>query len=165
MAAQDMPRNLILLAIHASAGDLKRSRDLMLRSRFQRLPFPKIAQTILEIHLFAGFPAAIEALILLRQCPLGKAQKTRPDRSTRKLYYERGVKVCRQVYGENFKKLMKNMQCLHPDLARWIIDGYGKVLARPGLTLLERELIAVGVLAAGGWLRQLESHLKGVANV
>ena len=61
----------------------------------------------------------------------------------------KGVKVC-VTYGENFEKLMKNMQGLHSELARWIIeDGYRKVLARPGLTLLERELIAVRILAAG----------------
>ncbi len=40
-------------------------------------------------------------------------------------------------------------------------QGYGRVLARPRLSARKRELVAVAVLAAGGWQRQLTSHLLG----
>jgi alkylhydroperoxidase/carboxymuconolactone decarboxylase family protein YurZ len=46
-----------------------------------------------------------------------------------------------------------------------IEEGYGRVLSRPGLGALERELVAVAVLAACGWERQLVSHLLGAARV
>jgi 4-carboxymuconolactone decarboxylase len=58
------------------------------------------------------------------------------------------------------------MKNLHPDLTDWMIqDGYGKVLSRNGLSLVERELISVAMLAALGWERQLRSHVVGSVNV
>ena len=57
---------------------------------------------------------------------------------------------------------MRRMGAFHPDLASWILeDGYGRVLARPGLPAGERELLAVAALAALGLDRQLESHVRG----
>jgi 4-carboxymuconolactone decarboxylase len=66
------------------------------------------------------------------------------------------------VYGASFAKLRRNIAAHHPDLAAWMIEqGYGRVLARPGLSSRARELVAVAVLAATGWERQLLSHLLG----
>jgi 4-carboxymuconolactone decarboxylase len=57
------------------------------------------------------------------------------------------------------------MEGLHPDFSGWILEyGYGTVLSRPGLTPAQREIVAVAVLTAGGWERQLESHLRGALN-
>jgi len=57
------------------------------------------------------------------------------------------------------------MESLNSDLADWIITyGYGQVLSRRGLTLQERELIAVASLSALGWRRQLRSHVLGALN-
>jgi alkylhydroperoxidase/carboxymuconolactone decarboxylase family protein YurZ len=44
-------------------------------------------------------------------------------------------------------------------------DVYGRVFSRPGLTLKERELINVTVLALQGLDRQLYSHLRGCLRV
>jgi 4-carboxymuconolactone decarboxylase len=124
-----------------------------------------VTETILEVHLFAGFPAAIEAFIALRPYFNTRTAKSSAGPPARTSHRARGVRVCRRVYGENFGKLMKNMRALNPDLARWIMeDGYGKVLGRPGLSLLHRELIAIGVLGSSGWPRQLESHIRGAMN-
>lgn len=50
----------------------------------------------------------------------------------------------------------------HADLADWIlVEGYGKTLARPFLSLRERELIVVPTLAALGAWRQVPSHIGG----
>ena len=58
------------------------------------------------------------------------------------------------------------MKSFHPDLAEWILaDGYGKVLARPALSIRERELIVVAVLAAMKLPLQLESHIRGALRV
>jgi 4-carboxymuconolactone decarboxylase len=42
-----------------------------------------------------------------------------------------------------------------------IVEGYGKVLGRPALDLLRRELCVVAACAALGQDRQLHSHLHG----
>jgi 4-carboxymuconolactone decarboxylase len=54
------------------------------------------------------------------------------------------------------------MRSYHPDLERWILEqGYGEILCRPGLSLRERELLAVAVLGALDLPMQQESHLRG----
>jgi 4-carboxymuconolactone decarboxylase len=45
-----------------------------------------------------------------------------------------------------------------------IVEGYGKVLGRPGLDLARRELCIVAACAASGQNRQLHSHLLGALN-
>jgi 4-carboxymuconolactone decarboxylase len=66
------------------------------------------------------------------------------------------------VYGRFYEGLRKNIQALHPALDAWmIVDGYGKVLARPGLDLRRRELCVVASCAVARQDRQLHSHLHG----
>jgi alkylhydroperoxidase/carboxymuconolactone decarboxylase family protein YurZ len=53
-----------------------------------------------------------------------------------------------------------------PELFRWmVIEGYGKVLTRPGLTSIERELAEVAALIIDKRERQLTSHIIGSLNV
>lgn len=46
-----------------------------------------------------------------------------------------------------------------------VVEGYGKVLGRPGLALKTRELCIVAILAVRGARVQLYSHLRGALNV
>lgn len=45
-----------------------------------------------------------------------------------------------------------------------VVEGYGKVLGRPGLALELRELCIVAMLAVLNVPRQLYSHLRGALN-
>jgi alkylhydroperoxidase/carboxymuconolactone decarboxylase family protein YurZ len=57
------------------------------------------------------------------------------------------------------------MKRLHPDLADWMIqEGYGKVLARPFLSPMVRELLIVAMTAALQTDRQFYSHARGALN-
>jgi 4-carboxymuconolactone decarboxylase len=65
-----------------------------------------------------------------------------------------------------YEKLRRNVLDLHPALdAIMVMDGYGKVLGRPGLDLPRRELCVVAACAATAQDRQLHSHLHGSLNV
>jgi 4-carboxymuconolactone decarboxylase len=65
-----------------------------------------------------------------------------------------------------YDRLRVNIRALHPDLDEWmIVEGYGKVLSRPGLDLARRELCIVAACAASRQDRQLHSHLHGAINV
>ena len=65
-----------------------------------------------------------------------------------------------------YEKLRANVHQLHPALdALMVMDGYGKVLGRPGLDLARRELCVVAACAATLQDRQLHSHLHGALNV
>ncbi len=78
----------------------------------------------------------------------------------------RGEATCAAVYGAMYTKLRQNITALHPVLDDWmVVEGYGKVLSRPGLDLPRRELCIVAACAASGQDRQLHSHLHGALNV
>jgi 4-carboxymuconolactone decarboxylase len=65
-----------------------------------------------------------------------------------------------------YERLRENIRGLHPSLDEWMImEGYGKVLSRPGLDLPRRELCIVAACAAAGQDRQLLSHFHGALNV
>ena len=129
------------------------------------VPLADLREVLLGSYLFIGYPRAISALGILRReagelwGPLvAEADVTaEPDQ-----WRSRGEDLCRQVYGESYEKLVENIRDLHPDLADWMVtEGYGKVLGRPHLPALERELAVLGILAAMGAGPQLTSHLKG----
>jgi 4-carboxymuconolactone decarboxylase len=110
--------------------------------------------------LHAGYPAALEGARALHEVWPGRARRRREGGS--RDWRRRGAALCARVYGASFAKLRRNVAAHHPDLAAWMIEqGYGRVLARPGLSSRARELVAVAVLAATGWERQLLSHLLG----
>ncbi len=76
-----------------------------------------------------------------------------------------GEATCATVYGDMYERLRENIRRLHPELDDWmIVDGYGKVLSRPGLDLGRRELCIVTACAASKQDRQLHSHLHGALN-
>jgi len=124
----------------------------------------KIYETILQSYLFCGFPAAIESLKIFRQYyPKFPVKRTLYDTVK---FKEAGITNCKLVYKKNFKKLIENMNYYSPDLKEWmIIEGYGKVLGRSGLSLLDREYLNVSILVARFYENQLKSHLRGCLNL
>jgi 4-carboxymuconolactone decarboxylase len=116
------------------------------------------------LMLHAGYPAALEGVRVLSEVWPGRARRSREGDPAR--WMRRGDDLCRRVYGPVYERLIRNVRRLHPDLARWMVEqGYGRVLSRPGLDAPTRELVAVAVLAAGGWERQLVSHLRGAVRM
>lgn len=123
-----------------------------------------VEEVLLQSYLFLGYPAALNALDLWREVSgvpaPGSGEGTEPDR-----WAERGHEVCARVYGSQYDALRQNVRRLHPDVERWmVVEGYGKVLGRPGLDLRVRELCVVALLAVTDWPTQLYSHLRGALN-
>lgn len=126
-----------------------------------------VDEVVLQSYLFAGFPRALNAARAWRVLhPATDPRVTEPAAGDRvERWRERGEQTCRIVYGDSYEKLRDNVRALHPDLDEWmIVDGYGKVLGRPGLDLKRRELAVVAACAASGQQRQLHSHLHGALN-
>ena len=151
---------LLAFAAAMAVGDDSAAARALRRARGLGVARVAGEETALMLVLHAGYPAALEGARVLREVWPGRARRTREG--TPAQWLRRGTALCRRVYGAAFPKLVRNVSTLHPDLARWMIEqGYGRVLTRPGLGGRERELVAVTVLAAGGWERQLVSHLLG----
>ena len=70
-----------------------------------------------------------------------------------------------QIWGEDRAAIEARLEALDPELFRYIRDfAYEEVLARPGLPLATRELLAVTSLIALGNTAQLPTHLAGALN-
>jgi 4-carboxymuconolactone decarboxylase len=122
-----------------------------------------VEEVLLQSHLFVGFPDALEAMALWRE--LGMQAAPAPAAEEPALWARRGPEVCARVYGASYPKLRRNVQTIHPELDRWMVEGgYGRVMGRPGVDLATRELCIAALLAVWDAPRQLHSHLRGALN-
>jgi len=123
----------------------------------------EVEEVLLQSYLFLGYPIALNAFALWREASGRGPEGESPDDWDS--WRTRGEEVCRVVYGGQYDGLRRNVRSLHPDMERWMVaEGYGKVLGRPGLDLLTRELCIAGLLVVLGAPRQLYSHLRGALN-
>lgn len=80
--------------------------------------------------------------------------------------FERGVAALRKANEEGLDDLIRSMDTIAPDLARYVIEfAYGDIYTRPGLLPKQRELCIVASLTAlGNRERQLRDHVKAALN-
>ncbi len=150
------------LASAIASDDLKKVRH-EIESCLSWINEEKIYETILQSYLFCGFPAIIESLRIFNELTNGYRKASEEYDISE--FLNRGEKNCKSIYGRNFEKLMLNMDSLSSDLRLWmILEGYGKVMGRSGLNLLEREFVNVSILCTRYYENQLYSHIKGCLN-
>jgi len=130
----------------------------------------EVYEAFLQLYLFAGFPAALEAMrALSRAWPQASENPRELAEHAAKgyeLHREHGEALYKRVYAANADRVQQEMLKLSPELAAWaVVEGYGKTLSRPGLDSITRELCIVGILTQLGWERQLFSHILGARNV
>jgi 4-carboxymuconolactone decarboxylase len=172
LAALDVPTAaLIRLAARVTAGDETAVRDGFAECAAAATPDAWVEELILQSYLFAGFPRALNAAREWRR-QQEAAGGTGPAGAGEPTTYEqafdwrlRGEATCAVVYGEMYEKLRGNIRRLHPALDEWmIVEGYGKVLSRPGLDLPRRDDAEFAACIAARQDRQLHSHLHGAVN-
>jgi 4-carboxymuconolactone decarboxylase len=118
-------------------------------------------ETLLQAHVFAGFPRVVEALSVLDDLG-GWGEAGADERLGEAEQPERGRALFERIYADNSERVREFLVRGHADFADWIEGhAYGRVLSRPGLAAAERELLAVCGLAALRQERQLASHLRG----
>jgi 4-carboxymuconolactone decarboxylase len=161
-ALDDATQALVRLAAVVSAGTEQAITDAIARAR-GTIPPVWVEELILQTYLFAGFPRALNAMRAWRRI---EPEPVAPDSvGSGSEWRALGEETCETVYGEFYERLRANIRRLHPALDDWmIIEGYGKVLSRPGLDLARRELCIVAACAASMQDRQLHSHLHGALN-
>ncbi len=119
-----------------------------------------LQEATLQVFLFAGYPRTIDAFECL------DAETTPPSEAADIDLEKRGRELFAQIYGPHKQTVLDKLDAWHPDFARFVIrDAYGQVLGRPFLPVLERELMAVAMLAAMGMRAQLRAHVRGAQRV
>src|SRR5918992_3105479 len=162
----DATRQLVRLAAAISSGTEPEVRAAMSSIARAEVPPQWIEELILQTYLFAGFPRGLNAMREWRRASgLAAPERDEGERPDISTWTREGEKTCRTVYGRMYERLRVNIRDLHPALDAWmIVEGYGKVLSRPGLDLKRRELCAVAACAVLEQDRQLHSHLHGALN-
>jgi 4-carboxymuconolactone decarboxylase len=159
-------RHLVRIA-GAIAGSPEGQMRATLSEAVEEVDPDAVDEIILQSYLFAGFPRALNAARAWRAVS-GRPAPAKDEEATAKdlaAWRKRGEKTCAVIYGDHYEKLRENIRALHPALDEWmIVDGYGKVLSRPGVDLRTRELCVVAACAVSGQQRQLHSHLHGALN-
>lgn len=81
--------------------------------------------------------------------------------------YQRGLAKLREIDGQAGEDVLKSLQDIAPDFARYLIEfPFGDIYSRPGLDLKSRELAVVAALTALGNARlQLKVHIRAALNV
>jgi 4-carboxymuconolactone decarboxylase len=159
-------RHLVRIA-GAIAGSPEGQMRAVMSDALEDVDPVAVEEIILQSYLFAGFPRALNAARAWRMVSESPAPLEDDEASIEDLavWKTRGEQTCAIVYGESYDKLRRNIRQLHPALDEWmIVDGYGKVLGRPGVDLRTRELCVVAACAVSGQQRQLHSHLRGALN-
>lgn len=160
----DATRALVRLsAVLAGGGEDEVRSELQLSAKTTSHEW--IEELLLQTYLFAGFPRALNAMREWRRL-VGAAPPREDATADLQTLRTLGEETCARVYGTMYERLRVNIRALHPLLDDWmIVEGYGKVLSRPGLDLPRRELCIVAACAATGQDRQLQSHMHGARNV
>jgi 4-carboxymuconolactone decarboxylase len=157
---------LVRLAAVIAIGTETEIRAAMV-SAARDVPAGWVEELILQSYLFCGFPRGLNSMREWRKAS-GVVAPTDDEGTHHELadrWRARGEATCEVVYGDMYESLRRNIRALHPALDSWmIVEGYGKVLSRPGLDLVRRELCIIAVCAAAGQMRQLHSHLHGAVN-
>lgn len=154
---------LVVLAAAIATGDEEGIARAGRAAVGERVPAAWVDELVLQSVLMVGYPRAIVAAGIWRETsghgapPAEGLEPASPGEWTR-----RGEAVCRVVYGANYPRLRARITALHPALDAWMVtEGYGRVLARPGLDLRRRELCSIAQIAVLQAPRQLHSHLRG----
>lgn len=134
-----------------------------------------IREAVLQTHLFAGYPRALNALGAFRDVckkagnPLSGEIKLRDkplEGNDIEKFRNRGRILFGQIYGDKAEQVDKFARANSPDLAEWaIVEGYGRVLGRDVLEPRVRSLCVVAALIPLDVAPQLKGHVKGALNV
>jgi alkylhydroperoxidase/carboxymuconolactone decarboxylase family protein YurZ len=127
-----------------------------------------LREALLMLVPYAGYPRALAAFAAAALAPdeSGRAAAAGDDVPAGERP-ERGRAAFARVYGPTADRVLAGLAALDPRLPAWTLEhAYGRVLARPGIALVDRELLAVSMLTALGDLEEpLLGHMRGAVRL
>lgn len=164
MVFSELPlRMQLLVQLGASVwrGDWLGLERTALAAKTAMVPRADAEEVLLQAVLFCGFPRVVTAFEALgnawpaEHAPHGGALPQEEQASA-------GRALFAAIYGRNDEAVRAMLAGYHQEFHDFVLEAaYGRILARPGLPPRERELIAVGTLAAMDQLRQFVAHARG----
>jgi len=164
-----VPRTLAMFAASIAAADDDAMSAALQLGQKHAIDRQCHYEVVLQSYLFLGFPRMLLAVeVLNRDLPMA-GRRSVPEVSNDgelRSYFANGTALCREIYGSAYEPLKARIESMAPEVFRWmIVEGYGKVMSRPGLGKIEREIAGVAFLIMDGYEQQLFSHMRGALNV
>ena len=134
----------------------------------------EVVELMLHLVVYAGFPVGLNGVFAAQEVfqergvahavtpsPTDAANPALTDR------FHAGWEALMRIDGHAGEQVIAALENIAPDLGRFIIEfGFGDMYTRPGLSLVQRELITVAALTAmGNAAPQLKVHVHGFLNV
>jgi 4-carboxymuconolactone decarboxylase len=130
----------------------------------------ELIEALMHVTIYAGFPASLNAIYAAKEVFEQKEIRfesvpAAPSASVSR--YDAGWRALQEIDGHAGERVIASLQQIAPDLGRFVIEfSFGDIYTRPGLGLVERELVTLGALAAlGTGAAQLKVHVDGLLNV
>ncbi len=151
----------VLLQAAVVRGDWPRATAAVVLARAHGCRRELLAEGLLQGILFYGFPRSISAFeILDREWPAAAIEAGRTRTPPEELAAGRALFAA--VYGRNTDAVEAMLAGFHGELRDFVLEvAYGRILSRPSLPAVTREVIAVGVLAALDQTPQMVGHGRG----
>lgn len=129
----------------------------------------ELVELMIHLAVYAGFPVALNGIFAAREVFQERGLSHTPTHISTPAgeRFSRGLGMLSAVDGHAGEAVVAALQDTAPDLARFVVEfAFGDVYTRPGLGLLERELVTVAALTAMGTAApQLCVHMHGLLNV
>ena len=151
----------ICLQVAVVRGDWPRAAATVVAARQTTCRRDQLAEGLLQGVLFYGFPRSITAFEILRNewpGPPPDAARTRTPAQE----VSDGRALFAAIYATNTAAVERMLADAHGELRDFVLEvAYGRILSRPQLPAVARELIAIGVLAALEQTPQMVGHGRG----
>ena len=168
---------LATIAAAGASGQFDKTEQLFRQGKEAGLSELQMYETVLNLLPYIGYPRTLSTMIsfqkvyphYIQERSAGKEpQPTEPWQDyAGKEWGERGTRIQQQLGfgGADTGGVLKQLAQLSPELVDWVrYDDFGRVFGRPGLSLIEREAIVLGVLIAQG-APQIASHHRAMLHV
>ncbi|MGE0144977.1 MAG: carboxymuconolactone decarboxylase family protein [Planctomycetota bacterium] len=138
-------------------------QTLLAAARNRNFDRDRFDETLLQGVLFFGFPRLVTAYETLATVwPANDGDKIAglPPHAQAAA----GRALFDAVYGKNAAAVHAKLLGFHDEFHAFVIEAaYGRILSRPGMPVVERELIAVAALTTLRQVPQLIAHARGAA--
>ncbi len=151
-------KHLAIISMLAATGNRDEALDFHLKAALKQGLSPvEIAEALMQLSVYAGFPTALNAFGLAQRAfsaDRGATAITAPSAAaqlseSRELRRERGLATLAQTSGASGEAVIRSFDDIAPDIGRMIVEhSYGDVFSRPGIDPKTRELTACAALAA-----------------
>ena len=154
-------KHLAVVCMLAATGNRTHALGLHLKGALTCGATPtEIVESLIQISVYAGFPAALNAFAVARQVlanppePLndtGLAASSASPSENRALRRERGLAALSATSSAAGDAVVRSFDDISPEIGRMIVEhSYGDIFRRAGIDPKTRELTACAALAARG---------------